>query len=50
MWSGIIIPKGYALCDGENGTPNLLDKFVIGSGGKYKLGDSGGNEKIVVAK
>ena len=46
MWSGITIPTGYVLCNGKNGTPNLLDKFVIGSGGKYKIGDSGGNEKI----
>ncbi len=33
MWSGTIatIPTGWALCDGNNGTPNLLDKFVIGA-------------------
>jgi hypothetical protein len=32
MWHGTLanIPGGYALCDGDNGTPNLLDKFVIG--------------------
>ncbi len=31
MWSGTIatIPPGWALCDGNNGTPNLLDKFII---------------------
>lgn len=31
MWSGSInsIPSGYALCDGTNGTPNLLDRFII---------------------
>ena len=31
MWSGTIatIPFGWALCDGNNGTPNLIDKFVI---------------------
>ncbi len=30
MWSGAIanIPSGWALCDGTNGTPNLLDRFV----------------------
>ena len=35
MWSGITVPDGWALCDGrtENGhvTPNLVDRFVIGS-------------------
>jgi hypothetical protein len=31
MWSGTIatIPFGWALCDGNNGTPNLVDKFVV---------------------
>jgi len=31
MWSGSIatIPAGYVLCDGNNGTPDLRDKFVV---------------------
>lgn len=44
MWSGSIdsIPDGWALCDGNNGTPNLRDKFVIGAGKNYKPTDYGG--------
>ena len=32
MWSGAssAIPSGFVLCNGKNGTPNLLDKFVVG--------------------
>jgi hypothetical protein len=32
MWHGTIanIPSGWVICDGNNGTPNLLDKFVKG--------------------
>lgn len=32
MWSGLItaIPLGWLLCNGLNGTPNLLDRFIIG--------------------
>lgn len=32
IWTGTIatIPTGWALCDGLNGTPNLLAKFVQG--------------------
>ena len=32
-WSGPIasIPKGWALCDGTNGTPDLRDRFVVGA-------------------
>jgi hypothetical protein len=31
MWSGSIatIPTGWALCDGNNGTPNLTNRFVV---------------------
>ena len=25
------IPSGWAICDGTNGTPNLLDRFILGS-------------------
>lgn len=37
MWSGAAnaIPSGWALCDGKNGRPNLIDKFVLGAGGIY---------------
>lgn len=30
MWHGLIanIPSGWVICDGNNSTPNLLDKFV----------------------
>jgi hypothetical protein len=32
MWHGVLsaIPAGWVLCDGNNGTPNLLGKFVQG--------------------
>lgn len=32
MWSGAAsdIPSGFVLCNGNNNTPNLLDKFVVG--------------------
>lgn len=40
LWSGAIvdIPAGWALCDGNNGTPNLQDKFVIGAGDTFAVG------------
>jgi len=30
MWSGSQIPEGWALCDGNNGTPNLSGRFIVG--------------------
>jgi hypothetical protein len=50
LWGGLIvdIPAGYALCDGTGGTPNLKDRFVIGSGGTYTTGATGGSKDAVV--
>ncbi|TDB53537.1 tail fiber protein [Photorhabdus luminescens] len=30
MFSGNNVPTGWALCDGNNGTPNLIDRFILG--------------------
>lgn len=45
IWSGAsnAIPAGWALCNGENGTPDLTDRFVIGAGGTYHVGFTGGS-------
>jgi len=39
MFSGTTVPEGWALCDGTNGTPNLVDRFILGG----TLGDIGGS-------
>jgi hypothetical protein len=43
MWSGSTanIPAGWSLCDGTNGTPDLVDRFVVAAGGSYSPGASG---------
>lgn len=43
LWFGIIgtIPAGFQLCDGTNGTPDLRNQFVVGSGDTYNPDDSG---------
>lgn len=44
MWHGdpSAIPAGWALCNGANGTPNLLDRFIVGAGSGYGWGATGG--------
>lgn len=44
MWSGTIasIPSGWALCDGQNGTPDLRDKFIKSVGASENPGATGG--------
>ncbi len=34
IWGGEIedIPTGWALCDGNNGTPDLRNKVLVGAG------------------
>lgn len=45
IWSGAIgaIPAGYVLCDGNNGTPDLRNKFVIAAGDTYAVAAEGGS-------
>jgi hypothetical protein len=44
MWSGSIatVPTGWYLCNGENGTPDLRGRFIVGAGGAYNPADTGG--------
>ena len=46
------VPTGWTICDGTNGTPNLLGRFVVCSGNNtdtnYIEGTSGGNESYTL--
>ncbi len=44
MWSGPIalIPLGWALCDGTNGTPDLTDRFILSVSANEDPGETGG--------
>lgn len=46
MWSGSIetIPYSFALCDGDSGTVDLRNRFVVCVGSEYAVNDTGGNE------
>ncbi|NCQ90653.1 MAG: hypothetical protein GPI94_08605 [Microcystis aeruginosa LG13-03] len=48
MWAGDVnqIPVGWALCDGQNGTPDLRDRFIVGAGNNYKQGSTGGVDTV----
>ena len=50
MWSGSVasIPSGWYLCDGSNGTPNLVDRFIVGAGNLYNPAASGGSKDAIV--
>jgi microcystin-dependent protein len=50
MWSGAInnVPLGWALCDGTNGTPDLRDRFIVGAGNSYTIGNTGGEAMHVL--
>lgn len=50
IWSGAAdqIPDGWALCDGNNGTPNLQDRFVLCAGTSHAVGSTGGAEEVTL--
>ena len=50
LWSGSIgsIPAGWVLCNGNNGTPDLRDRFVVGAGSTYAVDATGGSANAIV--
>jgi len=52
MWNGTNanIPSGFVLCDGNNGTPDLTDKFILGRGASSNSGNSGGANTVTLAE
>ena len=62
MWSGDIpsIPKGWVLCDGQNYTPDLRSRFIVGASAsgsgngpsdlhEYEYNDKGGEETHILS-
>ena len=49
-YNGLIanIPNNWQLCDGTNGTQNLVDQFVFGTVTEAEIGDSGGSADAVL--
>lgn len=49
-WYGKLseIPSGYSLCNGTNGTPDLRDRFLVGAGTLYSLGEKGGENEVTL--
>lgn len=50
IWSGTedSIPDGWHVCNGEDGTVDLRDKFVLGAGSNHPAGDTGGSEEVTL--
>lgn len=48
LWSGTIgsIPSGWVICDGNNGTPNLASRFIMGASGVTPPGSTGGSTSV----
>jgi len=50
MWSGSIasVPSGWYLCDGNNSTPDLRNRFIVGAGSTYSVAGTGGSADAIV--
>jgi hypothetical protein len=42
------IPEGWLLCDGNNSTPDLREKFIVGAGDTYAINSTGGSANSIV--
>ena len=52
MWSGTNanIPSGWYLCDGNNSTPDLTDRFIIGRAAATNTNSTGGSNTVTLAE
>lgn len=52
LWYGATgsIPKGWAICDGTNGTPDMRGRVPVGVNQNYALGSAGGEATHVLKK
>ena len=48
MWSGATVPSGWALCNGNNNTPDLRDRFIVGAGNAYAVKATGGSQNVTL--
>lgn len=51
LWYGGVddIPAGWHLCNGEAGTVDLRDRYIVGAGGSYDPGATGGAWELTVS-
>jgi microcystin-dependent protein len=51
LYSGstLAIPTGWVLCNGTNSTPDLRNRFVVGAGSLYAVGDTGGSSYVALS-
>ncbi|KIG13837.1 Phage tail fiber protein [Enhygromyxa salina] len=51
MWGGAVedVPAGWLLCNGEDNTPDLRDRFIIGASEQYPPGVMGGEDKVALS-
>jgi len=52
LWYGDTsnIPGGFVLCDGQNSTPDLRDRFIIGAGNNFSAGNTGGSNSVTLSE
>jgi microcystin-dependent protein len=42
--------QGWQICNKYNGTPDLRDRFIVGAGGAYTIGATGGAASVTLTK
>ena len=48
MYNSTTPPSGWYLCNGQNGTPDLRDRFIVGAGNNYSVGNTGGADSVTL--
>ena len=46
MWNGVDVPAGWIICDGNSGTPDLIDRFIMAADPSNTNQKNSGDAKI----
>ena len=51
LWHGYAseVPSGWAVCNGDNGTPDMRGRFPVGAGNQYRPGETGGAASVALS-
>ena len=50
MYTSSTAPSGWAICNGQNGTPDLRNRFIVGAGNSYNVGVTGGFDSVSLSE
>ena len=50
MYNGTTAPTGWQICNGNNGSPDLRNRFIVSTGSSYSINATGGANSVTLTE